>query len=364
MDAPQTRDRAGGRPRPGRRARTGRAGHRRDPRPPHQRLPERVHGAVARHAAGCSGRALARRGARAAVDARASGTARPRGDPRRSRSPTRRRGARWSGPACSPRWPSQLKPRLVEGLTPTGLERLDQIPLIGAMEGVAMGAVTLRGPVNAVAFSPNAQLLVAGWGVRARGMDAAHPRPPAGDQDGRRPPSRDARGLLARRPRDPRGDRRELRVLRPARPRTAHRPRRSGSARGGHRARRLRGVRLRRPPARSAVRLAHGRGHRAGCGRDRRRGPRRDRARLARGGRRGAGPDRRRRRRHQPCAERGRRGARHPRGRRVGRVGCRLGPADIGGRHGRGGGDRAQPGWAAAGHRRLWRAARRAKRPT
>ncbi len=64
---------------------------------------------------------------------------------------------------------AQLKPRLVEGLTPTGLERLDQIPLIGAMEGVAMGAVTLRGPINAVAFSPNAQLLVAGWGSERGG---------------------------------------------------------------------------------------------------------------------------------------------------------------------------------------------------
>jgi hypothetical protein len=56
----------------------------------------------------------------------------------------------------------QLPSRFVEGLTPAGLERLDQIPLAAAMSGVAMGAVPVPGRVWDVAFSPNGQLVVVG----------------------------------------------------------------------------------------------------------------------------------------------------------------------------------------------------------
>ncbi len=56
----------------------------------------------------------------------------------------------------------QLRDRFVDGLTPAGLERLAEIPLAGAMAGVAMGAITLAGPINDLAFSPSGQLIAVG----------------------------------------------------------------------------------------------------------------------------------------------------------------------------------------------------------
>ena len=57
---------------------------------------------------------------------------------------------------------AQLRDRFVDGLTPLGLERLAEIPLAAAMEGVAMGAITLPAPIHDVAFSPNGQLIAVG----------------------------------------------------------------------------------------------------------------------------------------------------------------------------------------------------------
>jgi hypothetical protein len=57
---------------------------------------------------------------------------------------------------------AQLPSRFVEGLTPLGLERLEAIPLLGAMAGAAVGVVTLPGRIWDVAFSPNGQLILVG----------------------------------------------------------------------------------------------------------------------------------------------------------------------------------------------------------
>jgi hypothetical protein len=58
----------------------------------------------------------------------------------------------------------QLTPRLTDSVTAAGLERLAEIPFVRAIDDVPTGIVTFPGPVNDIAYSPNAQLLVAGWG--------------------------------------------------------------------------------------------------------------------------------------------------------------------------------------------------------
>jgi len=66
----------------------------------------------------------------------------------------------------------QLPSRFVEGLTPLGLQRLEAIPLLAAMNGVAMGAVPVDGAVHDIAFSPNGQLIAVGteggWALLTR----------------------------------------------------------------------------------------------------------------------------------------------------------------------------------------------------
>ncbi|WP_028067923.1 P-loop NTPase fold protein [Solirubrobacter soli] len=56
----------------------------------------------------------------------------------------------------------QLPARFVEGLTPLGLQRLETIPLLAAITGVAMGTAQLDARINDLAFNPSGQLILVG----------------------------------------------------------------------------------------------------------------------------------------------------------------------------------------------------------
>ena len=66
----------------------------------------------------------------------------------------------------------QLSPPLWDGLTAEGRDRLEEIPVLVAAAGIALGAVELGVPVAAVTFNPSGNLIAAarglGWIVLTR----------------------------------------------------------------------------------------------------------------------------------------------------------------------------------------------------